>query len=234
VNLCSIEGCHRASRKRTWCTTHYERWRKHGDPHYKVVMPDSCTVEGCNNPYKARGYCAAHWAKDKKYGNPLGHARVQTIQERMDKLTKKGPHCWVWQGASDWTGYGKIAIGGRDGRPYQAHRIAYELAKGPIPDGLYIDHMCPNRSCVNPSHLRAVTNKQNMENPSGLRADNTSGFQGVMWDKRDKKWRAYANHNGRYHSAGYHSTKEAAAEAAHKLRLELFTHNELDKAKDAA
>lgn len=227
--LCSIEGCHRASRKRTWCTTHYNRWRAHGDPHYKVVTPENCTLEGCGNPHKARGYCNAHWIRFRKYGSPTGSHVPKTVSERMEEYTLKGPGCWIWQAQVDWTGYGKLSLGGRSGRPYQAHRIAYEMANGPIPDGLFIDHICHNRACVNPSHLRLATNKQNMENPSGLRSDNTSGYQGVAWSPRDKKWRAYVNHNGKQYSAGYHSSKQEAAEAALALRLHLFTHNELDR-----
>jgi len=154
---------------------------------------------------------------------------MKTLEERFWSKVNKSKGCWIWTDKIDWTGYGKIRIGGRSGRPHQAHRISYELHNGAIPEAMVIDHVCHNRACVNPDHLRTATNKQNVENPSGLRVNNTSGHQGVMWDKRDKKWRAYAKHNGKYHSAGYHSTKEAAAEAAQTLRLELFTHNELDK-----
>lgn len=72
------------------------------------------------------------------------------------------PGCWIWL-ASKTKGYG--ALGRRiDGRnvTLQAHRVAYELAVGAIPDGLVLDHLCRNPSCVNPAHLEPVTNAENL------------------------------------------------------------------------
>lgn len=74
---------------------------------------------------------------------------------------KVGPtgFCWEWNGCRGTDGYGQI----RDGKSrVRAHRVAYELLVGPIPDGLFIDHLCRVRHCVNPDHLEPVTHKENM------------------------------------------------------------------------
>ena len=67
--------------------------------------------------------------------------------------------CWLWQGAIGSDGYGRIR--GDDGITKRPHRVAWELAVGPIPDGLQLDHLCRVRACVRPSHLEVVTNREN-------------------------------------------------------------------------
>lgn len=62
--------------------------------------------------------------------------------------------CWEWTGVLEPTGYGRMSVNGRN---VMAHRICYELHVGPIPDGLFLDHLCHNRRCVNPEHLEPVT-----------------------------------------------------------------------------
>lgn len=63
--------------------------------------------------------------------------------------------CWPWRGFTTIEGYGRF------NRGFAAHRVAYTLIKGAIPVGLTIDHLCGNRSCVNPAHLEAVTITEN-------------------------------------------------------------------------
>lgn len=66
--------------------------------------------------------------------------------------------CWTWMGSIDRGGYGRIGYRGKNTR---AHRLAYALVKGPIPEGLELDHLCRNRTCVNPDHLEPVTHQVN-------------------------------------------------------------------------
>lgn len=108
-----------------------------------------------------------------------------------------------------------------------AHRFAYELVVGPIPKGLKLDHKhtCL-KTCVNPDHLRVVTNKQNAENLSGAHIDSISGIRGVSpagW-----RWRAQVSSGDRSWRKDFDTIDEAEAAVIAK-RLELFTHNDADK-----
>jgi hypothetical protein len=64
--------------------------------------------------------------------------------------------CWVWRLALNAKGYGRLRVPGED-RKMLAHRFYYEHYRGPIPEGLQLDHLCRNRACVNPDHLEPVT-----------------------------------------------------------------------------
>lgn len=80
--------------------------------------------------------------------------------------------CWEWQ-RTRARGYGYIV---RDGRLKRAHRVAYELAVGPVPPGKELDHLCANKACINPAHLEAVTHRENVmraDGPSSVNARRT-------------------------------------------------------------
>ncbi|CAM5427589.1 MULTISPECIES: HNH endonuclease signature motif containing protein [Streptomyces] len=67
--------------------------------------------------------------------------------------------CWSWLGACTPTGYGNVYDGARTEK---AHRVAYMLTFGKIPNGYEIDHLCHRRGCVNPWHLRAIAHAENL------------------------------------------------------------------------
>jgi hypothetical protein len=71
-------------------------------------------------------------------------------QVRSHTDTSRADECWRWGGRLDRDGYGR-AIGNR-----LAHRLAWGAARGPIPEGLHIDHLCRTRSCINPAHMEPV------------------------------------------------------------------------------
>lgn len=71
----------------------------------------------------------------------------------------QGNGCWDWVGSLLPTGYGRIRVGRL---MVNAHRYMFERSHGPIATGLVVDHLCNNRQCVNPDHLAAVTQQQNV------------------------------------------------------------------------
>lgn len=75
------------------------------------------------------------------------------------------------QAHSNGHGYYKVSVGGEY---LYVHRIAYESATGPIPDGLVIDHLCRNRWCCEPAHLEAVTHRENILRGTGASARNAA------------------------------------------------------------
>lgn len=77
---------------------------------------------------------------------------------RFWSKVSKTSGCWIWTGSIRPNGYGQVR---RNGKNYKAHRWAYELENGPIPDGLHIDHLCRVKACARPSHLEAVSQQEN-------------------------------------------------------------------------
>lgn len=84
--------------------------------------------------------------------------------------------CWIWTGHLDVGGYGVLHVRLPDGKykDVKAHRFAYELLIGPLPSGLFLDHVeCDNRRCVNPGHTIPTTIKANtLRSPIALAALN--------------------------------------------------------------
>ena len=89
--------------------------------------------------------------------------------ERFLSLVDKTSHCWNWKGVFNVYGYGLMHV---NGPQIKAHRISYQEFNGPLDEKLVIDHICRNRACVNPKHLRQTTIKQNVLSGEGLSAIN--------------------------------------------------------------
>ncbi len=99
--------------------------------------------------------------------------------ERFVSKVERGDGCWIWRGAHVSDGYGHFRVG--PARVVRAHRFAYELWVGEIPEGLMVIHSCDVRDCVNPEHLRVGTNQDNMDDRNSRGRTQHHGRGGNFW-----------------------------------------------------
>jgi hypothetical protein len=137
-----------------------------------------CSLVDCGRPHEAHGWCSSHYHRWLRWGSPLivksGGSPADRFWSKVDKdgpipihRPKLGP-CWIWT-ATTSRGYGQFWRRKDNGGTVAAHRYAYELLVGTIPDYLTLDHLCHNdsgcrggetcihRACVNPAHLEPVS-----------------------------------------------------------------------------
>jgi len=119
-----------------------------------------CSVEGCDRKHAARGFCHKHYIA-KRYEICDRATLEQRFWEKVDRSGGNST-CWIWTAHRDAKGYGSF-------ESRRAHRVAYEMMVGPIPDGLQIDHLCRVTSCVNPKHLEPVTLAENLRRAAAAR-----------------------------------------------------------------
>ena len=131
----------------------------------------ACKVPGCDRPWRVKGYCQMHYERWKRYGDPLVTKRLSVGERFFSRIDKIPSGCWVWTGSIMQCGYGRMKV---DNKTVLAHRLAYELMVGPIPEGLEIDHLCRNRACVNPEHLEPVTGQVNTLRGETIAASNAA------------------------------------------------------------
>ena len=176
----------------------------------------------------AKTLCKSHYHRNARYGSPLGgRLGGKTLADRLWAKVDKSGDCWIWTGAKISTGYGSIGAGAPSKRTLLAHRVAYELANGPIPAGMVIDHKCHVPACVNPEHLRVVTQQKNVENRSG--STGITGVRGVFPIASNGKLQVRIGHNRKLHNIGCYSTLAEAEAAAIAARNMLHTHNDADR-----
>ena len=181
-----------------------------------------CKVDGCEKPRKARGWCSKHHGRWRAHGDPqVGASRFATPEEAFLARTEPivgAPAHIIWTGALTGDGYGRLRV---NGRTVPAHRYSWEREHGPVPAGMFIDHMCFERACVNPEHLRLATISQNNANRSGAQKGRVHDLPRGVY-RHGRGYRAQVTVGGVRHHLGTFSTPEEASAAAQTKRALLF------------
>ena len=127
-----------------------------------------CAVAGCLQRSLARGLCTKHYQRVRNRGTTEPHPDRRNWygppEGRFWPHVNKTGSCWLWEGRRTPNGYGRFNA--THSKAVMAHRFAYELLRGPIPDGTQLDHLCLVILCVNPGHLEIVTPLENVTRSS--------------------------------------------------------------------
>lgn len=164
---------------------------RRGDP----SLRRTCSVPGCDRTHKNHGYCDTHYWRLSNGKTVDSDIRPYgDIEGRFWDYVDKTETCWNWKSTKNANGYGTLRD--NEGRSKLAHRVSWKVAYGDYPVS-ELDHMCHNRGCVNPEHLNEVTRFQNLQNrrvTAPGRANNKTGYVGVVLDRGRYRGCATVNH----------------------------------------
>ena len=131
------------------------------------------------------------WTNNDEF-NASAEKMHEAITSLRAALDWKSTPCHDWKGRITPQGYGELSANKQNGGGnLRAHRVVWEALNGSIPEGMVLDHLCRNRSCVNPMHLESVTVKENNLRGEGVGAKNMKKTQcksGHPFDESNTGW----------------------------------------------
>lgn len=174
-----------------------------------------CVVESCDREAEVRDeWCRKHYNSGRRFGT----IELLTDEERFWQNVQITGFCWLWTGklgAGD-SRYGRF---GADSMSHLAHRYAYEMLVGPIPEGFTLDHLCRITNCVNPDHLEPIEHVGNTMRGFGPMAENARKLKchlGHVFDeanthygtRKDGRTIRYCRACGRIRARKYHQKQK--------------------------
>lgn len=193
----------------------------------------TCTFPECERPHQRGGLCKGH-NRQIQEGRELKPIRrriagtFRSTREALEAHTVRGDGCWSWSGPHDRNGYPLTTT---KNCSRMAYRAWFELTREAVPEDMQVDHICHNRGCVNPDHLRLLTIKQNAEHRKGANSNSKTGVRGVWWSESMQRYVGHVEHNGKRVMNRKFKTLEEAEAAVIAKRLEVFSHSDVDRVK---
>ena len=216
------------------CQKHY---KKHWEKNRNLSDAEACSVPGCTSVHMAKGYCQSHYDKWQLHGDPIGGRQPLVIEDwgsclavhlsgehgegkltliSVEDRTLVEGHAWNLNS-------GGYAVAKDNKEHVLMHRLILGLEAG---DSLEGDHINGERLDNRRENLRAVTDKQQMQNkkPWGK-----TGHRNVFFDEKKKLYRVIVIIDGERHYGGRHKLIEDAVASARALREKILTHHVEDR-----